>query len=305
MSSNGDEHKSSYIKLKSALEKIEALKEELARVRSSAAIVTLQTLRESSETPLPDFSVCRELMGHKMKIYCTAWSWNDDYVLASASQDRKLIIWDTMTTDILNCIDVGSAWTMTCAFEPSRGEHIGVGGLDNVFDLYHTKNMGNDTPIRSLKAHDGYISCCRFISDHNVITSSGDCSCVLWDTTRQNAIGRFRGHESDVMGVSLCPTNNNLFISGSVDRTAKMWDVRQQQCTHTFTGHAADLNAVEFLPNGCSFLSASDDGTCRIFDVRAYGTLGVFRAIDRSGVLTVAPSRYGPYHSTPLCTPVH
>lgn len=34
---------------------------------------------------------------------------------------------------------------------------------------------------RELAAHTGYLSCCRFLSDKEIITSSGDMTCGLWD----------------------------------------------------------------------------------------------------------------------------
>jgi WD40 repeat protein len=34
---------------------------------------------------------------------------------------------------------------------------------------------------RELNAHTGYISCCRFLNERQIITSSGDLSCILWD----------------------------------------------------------------------------------------------------------------------------
>lgn len=34
---------------------------------------------------------------------------------------------------------------------------------------------------RELAAHTGYLSCCRFISDKEIVTSSGDMTCGLWD----------------------------------------------------------------------------------------------------------------------------
>lgn len=44
----------------------------------------------------------------------------------------------------------------------------------------------------------------------------------------------------------------------------------------TFHGHERDVNAVKFFPDGYSFATGSDDGTCRLFDVRTGHQLQVY-----------------------------
>ena len=101
--------------------------------------------------------------------------------------------------------------------------------------------------------------------------------------------------------MSLHPTQPNLFVSGGCDTLAKVWDVRVRKCIQTFAGHENDINAVQyvgprsacthctglawvarsnpgtvslrewcrFLPSGDGFGTASDDSSCRIFDLRS------------------------------------
>src|SRR6478609_540026 len=122
----------------------------------------------------------RTLKGHLAKIYAMHWS-TDRRHLVSASQDGKLIIWDAYTTNKVHAIPLRSSWVMTCAYSPS-GNLVACGGLDNICSVYNLRNR--DTPIkvqRELNAHTGYLSCCRFVSDQEIITSSGDMTCILWD----------------------------------------------------------------------------------------------------------------------------
>ena len=41
--------------------------------------------------------------------------------------------------------------------------------------------LGTDGPGAMDDAHTGYLSCCRFIDDRQMITSSGDMTCAIWD----------------------------------------------------------------------------------------------------------------------------
>jgi len=63
---------------------------------------------------------------------------------------------------------------MTCAYAPS-GNFVACGGLDNICSIYSLKTReGNVRVSRELSGHNGYLSCCRFLDDNQIVTSSGD-----------------------------------------------------------------------------------------------------------------------------------
>ena len=60
--------------------------------------------------------------------------------LVSASQDGKLIVWDSYSTNKVHAIPLRSSWVMTCAYAPS-GSFVACGGLDNICSIYrYVKN---------------------------------------------------------------------------------------------------------------------------------------------------------------------
>jgi len=66
------------------------------------------------------------------------------------------------------------------------------------------------------------------------------------------------------------------FVSGSCDATAKLWDIRTNEVVMTFAGHDSDVNSVDFFPDGKAIVTASDDSSCRLFDIRACGQLNKY-----------------------------
>ncbi|KAI1170376.1 guanine nucleotide-binding protein subunit beta [Nemania sp. FL0916] len=236
----------------------------------------------------------RTLKGHLAKIYAMHWS-TDRRHLVSASQDGKLIIWDAYTTNKVHAIPLRSSWVMTCAYAPS-GNYVACGGLDNICSIYNL-NQNRDGPTRvarELSGHAGYLSCCRFINDRSILTSSGDMTCMKWDIDTGTKVMEFADHLGDVMSISLNPTNQNTFISGACDAFAKLWDIRAGKAVQTFAGHESDINAIQFFPDGHSFVTGSDDATCRLFDIRAdrelnsYGSESIL-----CGITSVATSVSG------------
>merc|ERR1711908_121172 len=144
----------------------------------------------------------RVLKGHFAKIYAMHWA-EDKRHLVSASQDGKLIVWNAFTTNKVHAIPLRSSWVMTCAYAPS-GNLVACGGLDNICSIYNLRSKEQPIKVsRELAAHTGYLSSCRFLSDKQALTSSGDMSIMLWDIETGTLVTQFSDHNGDVMSVSL------------------------------------------------------------------------------------------------------
>lgn len=82
-----------------------------------------------------------------------------------------------MTMHKIYAIPLRSSWVMTCAYSPS-GAFVACGGLDNICSVYKLPKQHEYMPNSTLNPeelaqHEGYLSCCRFISDTKV--SLGVC----------------------------------------------------------------------------------------------------------------------------------
>ena len=234
----------------------------------------------------------RTLRGHLAKIYSLHLA-SDSRHIASASQDGKLIVWDSWSGNKVHAIPLRSSWVMTCAYAPS-GMYVASGGLDNTCSIFTLQGeQGNVKMSRELSGHAGYLSCCRFIDDEKILTSSGDMTCAMWDIETGKQLTTYTGHTADVMSLSLSP-DNRTFVSGAVDNCAKLWDIRDGKSTQTFRGHESDINAITFFPNGNAFATGSDDATIRLFDIRSDQELAMYSHENIiCGVTSVAFSKSG------------
>lgn len=271
----------------------EQLKNAIRDQRMKAKDMTLEQEKEKVD-PVGRISMRarRTLRGHLAKIYAMHWA-EDSRNLVSASQDGKLIVWDSYSTNKVYAIPLRSSWVMTCAYAPS-GSFVACGGLDNICSIYSLKSReGNVRVSRELPGHTGYLSCCRFLDDNRIVTSSGDMTCALWDIETGQQTTAYTGHTGDVMSLSLSPDNRS-FVSGACDASAKLWDIRDGMCKQTFPGHESDINAVTFFPNGYAFATGSDDATVRLFDIRADQELAMYSHDNIiCGVTSVAFSKSG------------
>ena len=72
-----------------------------------------------------------------------------------------------------------------------------------------------------MTGHRGYLSSCCFVNENQIVTSSGDSTCNVWDIQKNRPISTFSEHLSDVMSCCVSKTDPNIFASGSCDTTAK------------------------------------------------------------------------------------
>ncbi|MBZ3875685.1 Guanine nucleotide-binding protein G(I)/G(S)/G(T) subunit beta-1 [Sciurus carolinensis] len=145
---------------------------------------------------------------------------------------------------------------------------MACGGQDICSICNLKTHEGNVHVSCELVGHTGYLSCCQFLDDNQIVTSSGDTMCALWDMESSQQMTKFTGHTGDVMSLSLAP-DTRLFISGACDASARLWDVWEEMCRQTFTGHESDINAICFFPNSNAFATSLEDATCRLFDLHA------------------------------------
>jgi guanine nucleotide-binding protein G(I)/G(S)/G(T) subunit beta-1 len=162
-------------RIQTARREAEAMKEKIRAHREEMNDTTLKQFTKDLP-PLPrneKLKPRRTLKGHLAKIYAMHWA-EDKTHLVSASQDGKLLVWDGLTTNKVHAIPLRSSWVMTCAYSPSGG-FVACGGLDNICSVYNLRSR--EVPIRvcrELNSHTGYLSCCRFLNDRQIVTSSGD-----------------------------------------------------------------------------------------------------------------------------------
>uniref|UniRef100_H9G9Z9 G protein subunit beta 1 n=1 Tax=Anolis carolinensis TaxID=28377 RepID=H9G9Z9_ANOCA len=241
----------------------EQLKNQIRDARKACADATLAQITANID-PVGRIQMRtrRTLRGHLAKIYAMHWG-TDSRLLVSASQDGKLIIWDSYTTNKVRTILL--TWA-TCQWIPKTSNFL----------------LTRTVVVRV------FLVCLLHTQNDFFFRDS-----ALWDIETGQQTTTFTGHTGDVMSLSLAP-DSKCFVSGACDASAKLWDVREGMCRQTFTGHESDINAICFFPNGNAFATGSDDATCRLFDLRADQELMVYSHDNIiCGITSVAFSKSG------------
>ena len=223
----------------------------------------------------------KELLGHEGAVWQVSYSPGGSR-LASVGSDRTLRLWHTNG----NLLKVWSDHTDTVwhvSFSPS-GHHLVTASEDNTLRLWHHQTG----LVQTIPCHEGGVWCAAFSPDGRFVASGGADGMirlwpVSWQAQHQIALEQeplvLRGHRDWVRSLSFS-ANGEFLASASDDGTVRLWSLLPQalnilksadptsEVLPPLTGHEGVIWTVNFDSTGDRLVTASADGTARIWDLR-------------------------------------
>lgn len=136
----------------------------------------------------------------------------------------------------------------------------------------HTALVRRMGKVSVLKGHAGCVNRLALSEDAAFLLSgSDDCTLRLWniqdaETVSQKAVV-YPGHYANIFGVTFMPNTNNSYVASTgLDRQVRLTHVEDGTST-LWACHEKTVKTVTALDTNV-FISASKDGTARLFDSR-------------------------------------
>lgn len=243
------------------------------------------------------------LMGHADYIRACAWS-PDGTRLASASSDRTLKIWDSITGMCLRTLEGHKDVVWACTWSPD-GTRIASASSDRTLKIWditssvclrsieHSKEVracawspngsilasaSKDGTVklwdvatgvcqRNLEAHPEGVDACAWSPDGTRIASGGgykDISVKIWDAATGAYLLTLKGHRINVGDLVWSRDGTRIATAG--DNTSRIWDTKTGACLHILSGHSRNVWGCAWSPDGFRIASASFDLTLKIWD---------------------------------------
>ncbi len=108
-----------------------------------------------------------------------------------------------------------------------------------------------------------------------IVTTSGEQSFQIWDTSSGARLLDIAGHSDNINSVSFSLDGQRI-VTASEDGTAKIWDAVTGDELLQITGHSQAVLTASFSPDGQQIITTSYDRTIREWDSQAGTELRLF-----------------------------
>lgn len=259
-----------------------------------------------------NYTLLRKLEGHSADVNCLIKF--RDHFMASGSDDRTIIIWDTRDFSIFRVLE-GHTSSVYALTELQNG-YLASGGNDTTIRIWDE----NLECLHLITGHTDYIQCLLTMSNGWLVSGSGDnlikiwtynetysCKYVLqghtsyvtslkqlpnqdlvsisWDSTIIIWSFNFIDQQykiliklkTDSFGLSLCILPNNMMASGHMNKKVHIWDLMTLECIKQLDGHSNGIDAITKLKNG-SLVSGSPDEVI-LWDTKTHKKTQVIKTI--------------------------
>ncbi|XP_054410718.1 WD repeat-containing protein 17 isoform X5 [Pongo abelii] len=243
-------------------------------------------------------------LGHVETIFDCKFKPDDPNLLATASFDGTIKVWDINTLTAvytspgnegviyslswapggLNCIAGGTSRNGAFIWNVQKGKIIqrfNEHGTNGIFciawshkDSKRIATCSSDgfCIIRTIDGkvlhkykHPAAVFGCDWSQNNNTVR--------IWDYTQDACISILSGHTAPVRGLMWNTEIPYLLISGSWDYTIKVWDTREGTCVDTVYDHGADVYGLTCHPSRpFTMASCSRDSTVRLWSLTALVT---------------------------------
>jgi WD40 repeat protein len=196
--------------------------------------------------------------GHHESVNDVSYS-PDGTLIATASADKKIKLWDATSRKLLNDLEGHSGPVSAIDFSPDSALLASCGENNEAF-IWHVQS---GRLIHALRGHESGVNSVAFSPDGKTLATAGglyegvsDNTIRIWDVQSGRQLRVLKEHSSAVRFADFALSGTALISVGN-DKTIKLWSLPKGQLLNSI--NTPDyVDAMSVLPGGQSFATVSN-----------------------------------------------
>jgi uncharacterized repeat protein (TIGR01451 family) len=196
---------------------------------------------------------------------------SDGLALAKADGSQAML-WNLQSSKAGVATTGSVGQVSTVEFSP-MGDQLVTGNTDGTMRWWDTASrnqLGRMNPV------SGSSVLATYSEDGSRILSGGGTNLLLFSVPQMTTLQQFSGLDGTPLAISVSSIGHKA-IAGTSARSVSVWDTTTGTLLNRFANHTALITAVGILPGGTNAMSASLDGTIRIWNMNTGAELVVIK----------------------------
>ena len=216
----------------------------------------------------------------RLGVCSTVWSPDGSY-LACGQGDGKVEVWDASTWQRAASLDVlakpppNNWFPVKLAWSADSGLLAAVGPAGSLAKVWERDTWQEIASLQNIELRPNLSGGIAWSRRGRRLAIGAFKGTGIWSPGKGGETRVLRGEEYGLDCLTWSP--NDDWVASARSNTIEIWDPRRGKVARTLTGHADMVHALDWSPDGQRLVSASQDGTVKLWDVVGEQELVSFR----------------------------
>lgn len=209
--------------------------------------------------------------GHKSAVLDLAWNSNYQHILASASVDQTVILWDLENAVPSTVLKDFAEKVQSLEFNKSEPEYLLTGCSDNTIKLFDCRQSDSETSNYKQWIVEGEIEKVKWNpkEKYHFVAGTNDGKIYYFDSRATEPLWMIQAHEKEVTAFGFNTNASTMLTSTSVDQTVKIWNFDSSSCKLVHSHHykIGRIHCLDEVPENNWFVGLGGDKRKKNFTV--------------------------------------